>query len=220
MSIRVVLAEDDVLLRAGLAQLIAAADGLDVVGEAGDLPAAVELVDEVGPDVVVTDIRMPPTKTDEGIRLATLLRARHPSTGVVVLSQHKEPAYAYALLEGGVARRGYLLKERVARVEELTDAIRQVACGLSVIDPIVVEILVRTRQAKSSALDTLSPRELEVLSQMAQGKSNAAIGKALALSERAVEKHTNSLFGKLGLTQEKDINKRVRAVLLYLDQDR
>lgn len=220
MSIRVVLAEDDVLLRAGLAQLIAAADGLDVVGEAGDLPAAVELVDEVGPDVVVTDIRMPPTKTDEGIRLATLLRARHPSTGVVVLSQHREPAYAYALLEEGVERRGYLLKERVARVEELTDAIRQVAAGLSVIDPAVVEILVRTRRAKRSALDTLSPRELEVLSQMAQGRSNAAIAKALSLSERAVEKHTNSLFGKLGLTQEPDINKRVRAVLLYLDQDR
>ncbi|AVZ77718.1 DNA-binding response regulator [Streptomyces lunaelactis] len=220
MPIRVVLAEDDVLLRKGLAQLIDAEPGLEVAGEAADLSTALEQIDTLRPDVVVTDIRMPPMKKDEGIRLAALLREQHPSIGVVVLSQHKEPAYAYALFEHGVAGRGYLIKERVAEVRDLTDAVRQVAAGLSVVDPAVVETMVRTRSSgKRSALDALTPRELEVLRHMAQGKSNAAIGKVLGLTEGAVQKNTNAIFAKLGIAEERDINKRVRAVLLFLDQD-
>ena len=215
--IRVVIAEDNALLRQGLARLIEGRTGLELAGAAGDLPDLLSLVDEAEPDVVVTDIRMPPTGTDEGIRAADEIRARRPDTGVVVLSQYAEPAYALALLANGSAGRAYLLKERVAGVDDLAAAIAEVARGGSVIDPAVVEVLVAANvRRRSSDLDRLTPREREILAEMAQGKSNAAIASSLVLSERAVEKHSNSIFSKLGLSEEKDVNRRVKAVLLYL----
>jgi DNA-binding NarL/FixJ family response regulator len=217
--IRVVLAEDNVLLREGLAKLIESCDGLDLVGASGDLPGLLALVDEVEPDVVITDIRMPPTSTDEGIRAASEIRVRRPNTGVVVLSQYSEPAYALALLSDGSAGRAYLLKERVAGVDDLVRAVTEVASGGSVIDPAVVEALVAANvRRRPSDVDRLTPRETEILSEMAQGKSNAAIAATLVLSERAVEKHSNSIFSKLGLSEEKDTNRRVKAVLLYLSE--
>lgn len=217
MTTRVVLAEDNALLREGLARVLAAADDVDLVGTAADLPGLEALLEEHRPDVVVTDIRMPPSGTDEGIRVAARLRADRPEVGVVVLSQHDDPAYALALLDEGSAGRAYLLKERVAEVGELVAAVREVAAGGSVIDPAVVEGLVSaTRRPRRSELDRLTPRELEVLSEMATGRSNAAIAASLVLSERAVEKHTNSIFSKLGLSEERDLNKRVKAVLLFL----
>ena len=216
MAIRVVLAEDNTLLREGIANLLERAEGIELLGTAADLPELERLIAETGPDVVVTDIRMPPTGTDEGIRLAADLRVSHPSTGVVVLSQYAEPAYALTLLDGGSAGRAYLLKERVSEVDELLAAIQTVAEGGSVIDPKVVEGLVSAKQPRSSAVDRLTPREREILGEMAQGKSNAAIAASLVLSTRAVEKHTNSIFSKLGLTEEVDVNRRVKAVLLFL----
>jgi DNA-binding NarL/FixJ family response regulator len=160
---------------------------------------------------------MPPTGTDEGIQAAAWMRENHPGVGVVVLSQYTAPGYAMALLEHGSAGRAYLLKERVASVDELARAIRAVAQGGSVIDPLVVDELVRSRsQQHQPGLASLTPRESEILAEMAQGKSNAAIAGALTVSERAVEKHTNSIFAKLGLSEEKDLNRRVKAVLLYL----
>ena len=216
--IRVVLAEDNVLLREGISRLVAAQDDLDLVGMAGDLPGLLDLIDREKPDVVITDIRMPPTGTDEGIRAASTLRVDHPRIGVVVLSQYAEPAYALALLADGSEGRAYLLKERVSEVDELLHAVREVAAGGSVIDPKVVESLVVGRRGPTSDLHRLTPRETEVLAEMAQGKSNAAIAAALVLSERAVEKHTNSIFSKLGLSEERDVNRRVKAVLLYLSE--
>ena len=175
-------------------------------------------MDEHAPDVVVTDIRMPPTNTDEGIRAARSLRETHPGVGVVVLSQYIEPAWALALLEQGTTGRGYLLKERVGDLDELTHAIHTVAEGGSVIDPKVVDALVQARmQREASLLRRLTPRELEVLSEIAQGRNNAGIVASLVLSERAVEKHINSIFSKLGLASVDDyVHRRVRAVLLYL----
>jgi DNA-binding NarL/FixJ family response regulator len=166
--------------------------------------------------VVITDIRMPPTGTDEGIRAAERLRDTHPETGVVVLSQYVDPGYALALLEKGSGGRAYLLKERVSDVEQLLAAVKQVASGGSVIDPKVVEALVSARTSAQSPLARLTPRESEVLSEMAQGKNNAGIAAALVLSERAVEKHINSIFLKLGLSEEPDVHRRVKAVLLFL----
>ncbi|RKS80533.1 DNA-binding NarL/FixJ family response regulator [Motilibacter peucedani] len=216
--IRVVLAEDNALLRQGLTRLVAAADDLDLVGTATDIDSLFALVAEHDPDVVISDIRMPPTGTDEGIRAAQRLRAERPRVGVVLLSAHAEAAYALRLLEGGSAGRAYLLKERVAGVSELADAVRTVAAGGSVIDPTVVERLVAASSAPArSPLHALTAREREVLGHMAQGKSNAAIAGDLFLTERAIEKHTNSIFSKLGLTEEKDLNRRVSAVLVYLE---
>lgn len=216
--IRVVLAEDNVLLRDGISRLVDAQPDLELVGLAGDLPGLLDIIGEEGPDVVVTDIRMPPTGTDEGIQAAATLRQEHPGTGVVVLSQYAEPAYALALLADGSEGRAYLLKERVSEVDELLNAVREVAAGGSVIDPKVVESLVAGRRGPTSELHRLTPRETEVLAEMAQGKSNAAIAASLVLSERAVEKHTNSIFSKLGLSEERDVNRRVKAVLLYLSE--
>lgn len=216
-SIRVVLAEDNTLLREGISRLIQADHGLELVGVAVDLPSLFAIVKEHDPDVVVTDIRMPPTGTDEGIEAAAWLRANRPSVGVVVLSQYTAPQYALALLEEGSAGRAYLLKERVAGADELTRAIRAVAAGGSVIDPLVVDILVQARaKHRTSDLEWLTPREAEILGEMAQGKSNVAIAKCLNVSERAVEKHSNSIFSKLGLSEERDLNRRVKAVLVYL----
>ena len=211
------MAEDNALVRAGLVGVLERAEGIELVGTAEDEPTLLALVAEVDPDVVVTDIRMPPTSTDEGIRIATRLRDERPSTGVVVLSQFDDPAYALALLDSGSEGRAYLLKERVADVDELVHAVREVAAGGSVIDPKVVEGLVSaSRPKRRTELDRLTPRETEVLGEMAQGKSNAAIAATLVLSERAVEKHTNAIFSKLDLTEEPDVNRRVKAVLLYL----
>ena len=219
MGIRVVVAEDHALLRHGLERMLTAAADIELVGSAADLPSLLALVEETGPDVVVTDIRMPPTGTDEGIRLAAQLRTERPSVGVVVLSQHAEATYALALLADGSAGRAYLLKERVADVDELLTAVREVASGGSRIDPQVVDQLVRGKSHDAgSELARLTPRETEVLAEMAQGKSNGAIAASLVLSERAVEKHTNSIFSKLGLSEERDLNRRVKAVLMYLHE--
>ena len=217
MAIRVVLAEDSVLLREGMSRLIQSQDQLELAGVCGDLPGLLALIEAEKPDVVVTDIRMPPTGTDEGIRAAAQLRTEQPGIGVVVLSQYANPAYALALLADGSEGRAYLLKERVGDVEELLSAIREVAEGGSVIDPQVVDTLVSATSSRSrSDLDRLTPREGEILGEMAQGKNNAAIAASLVLSGRAVEKHTNSIFSKLGLSEERDVNRRVKAVLLYL----
>jgi DNA-binding NarL/FixJ family response regulator len=217
MAIRVVLAEDNVLLREGVARLIAAEDELDLVAACGDYDELIAAIEKEHPDVVLTDIRMPPTGTDEGIRAAAHLRATSPETGVVVLSQYAEPSYALALLEDGSEGRAYLLKERVSDVDELLRAIREVARGGSVIDPKVVEVLVTARaKAARSPLARLTPRETEILGEMAQGKNNAAIASTLVLSERAVEKHINSIFSKLDLSEEVDTHRRVKAVLLFL----
>ena len=219
MTIRVLLAEDNALLRQGLERLIAHDDALELVGSVADLPSLQKAVVEHEPDVVVSDIRMPPTKTDEGIQMALQLRQERPQVGVVLLSQHADAAFALKLLEGGSGGRAYLLKERVGDVGELTSAVQRVHEGGSVIDPTVVEQLVAAnRGPQETPLTTLTPRELEVLGEMAQGKSNAAIAATLFLSERAIEKHTNSIFAKLGLTEERDLNRRVKAVLLYLHE--
>ena len=215
--IKVLLAEDSALLRQGLERLLAADDGIELVGSVGDLPSLQKAVQELAPDVVVSDIRMPPTKTDEGIQMAAQLRAERPEVGVVLLSQHADATFALRLLEGGSGGRAYLLKERVGDVGELTNAVRRVAEGGSVIDPTVVEQLVAANSGpRNSPLRDLTARELEVLGEMAQGKSNAAIAGTLFLSERAIEKHTNSIFSKLALSEERDLNRRVKAVLLYL----
>ncbi len=217
MVIRLVIADDSLLVREGIAKLLTSYDDFEIVGSCVDLPELLDAVENVDPDVVLTDIRMPPTGTDEGIRAATQLRERHPDVGVVVLSQYVEPTYALRLLDGGSEGRAYLLKERLSEGSELIEAIREVADGGSVIDPKVVESLVTSRtRIRSSPLERLTPRELEVLSEIAQGKNNAAVASSLVLSERAVEKHINSLFAKLGLGEEPDVHRRVKAVLLYL----
>ena len=215
--IRVVLAEDNALLREGISRLIEAQGDLELVGVAADLPGLLEIVAKHEPDVVVTDIRMPPTGTDEGIQAAAWLREHQPTVGVVVLSQYTAPAHALALLQEGSSGRGYLLKERVAGANELAQAIKVVAGGGSVIDPLVVDELVRARSSRrKSDLEWLTPRESEILAEMAQGKSNGAIADTLGVSERAVEKHSNAIFSKFGLSEERDVNRRVKAVLVYL----
>lgn len=215
--LRVVIAEDSLLVREGVVAVLRAAGDVDVVAGVGDLPALLAAVAEHRPDVVVTDVRMPPTGTDEGVRAAVALRAEHPGVGVVLLSQHAETGYATALLDGGSAGRAYLLKERVSDPGQLAAAVREVARGGSVIDPAVVEVLVSASgRTRRSPLAELTPRERDVLSQIAQGRSNSGVAAALHLSERAVEKHINVLFAKLGLEPEPDSNRRVKAVLLHL----
>jgi DNA-binding NarL/FixJ family response regulator len=218
VPIRVVVAEDNYLVREGVVRLLGIEADLDVVAAYEDFDALIAGVDADPPDVVITDIRMPPTGTDEGVRAANLIRESHPSVGVVVLSQYVEPDYALALLEHGSDGRAYLLKERVSDVDVLRRAIEAVATGGSVIDPRVVEALVTARARPQSPLDFLTPRESEVLAEMALGRNNAGIGAALGLSERAVEKHINSLFAKLGVTSEPDVHRRVKAVLLHLSE--
>jgi DNA-binding NarL/FixJ family response regulator len=216
-SLRVVVAEDSLLVREGLQRILDAQPDCVVVALCDSIESLLAAVDEHRPDVVVTDVRMPPTFSDEGIRAALALRTSHPTLGVVVLSQYADPEYAIPLLEAGSDRRAYLLKERVSDPAQLAEAVRTVADGGSVIDPKVVEVLVSARSAQAqSPLKTLTARELEVLEQIAQGKNNAAVGAQLVLTERAVEKHINVVFSKLGLTDEPDVNRRVKAVLLYL----
>jgi DNA-binding NarL/FixJ family response regulator len=217
VAVRVLVAEDSLLVREGIATLLGTDEGIEVVGLVEDLPGLLAAVEAEPPDVVLTDIRMPPTGTDEGIRAAAELRATHPSVGVVVLSQYVEAPYVLALLDGGSEGRAYLLKERVSDADQLLRAVHEVARGGSVVDPLVVESLVTARaRSSSSPLERLTPREHEVLAEIAQGKNNAAVAAALVLSERAVEKHINSLFAKLGLTEEPEVHRRVKAVLLYL----
>jgi DNA-binding NarL/FixJ family response regulator len=217
MAIRLIVAEDSLLVREGICELLAHEPDVEVVAAVADLPALERAVEGEGPDVVLTDIRMPPGGTDEGIRIAGALRDTHPTTGVVVLSQHADPAYALALLERGSDGRAYLLKDRVGNRAELLAAIRAVANGGSMIDPKVVEGLVEARtRADRSPLKDLTPREREVLAEIAQGKSNAAIGESLFLTKRAVEKHINSIFMKLGLADSEDVSKRVKATLILL----
>ena len=216
MALRVVIAEDVLIVREGVLRMLGYQDEVEVVAAVDDLPQLLAAVDEHRPDVVLTDIRMPPTGTDEGIQAALTLRDTHPELGVVVLSQHIEASWALDLFARGSERRAYLLKERVSEPGQLVAAIREVAGGGSVVDPKVVESLLGSRTRKRSALDDLTQREREVLGEIAQGKSNAAVAKSLFLSVRAVEKHINSLFSKLGLTEEQDVHRRVKAVLLFL----
>jgi DNA-binding NarL/FixJ family response regulator len=215
-----VIAEDSLLVREGLEHVLTARDGIDVVASCGDLPSLLEAVASTSPDVVLTDIRMPPSKSDEGILAAAALRDSHPTVGVVVLSQYAEARYALSLLEAGADGRGYLLKERLHDGAQLRSAVETVATGGSVIDPKVVELLVSaTAHSADSPLAELTVREREVLGEIAQGKSNAAIGESLVLTKRSVEKHINSIFLKLGLTDAESVSKRVKATLLFLAEE-
>jgi DNA-binding NarL/FixJ family response regulator len=215
--VRVVFAEDNYLVREGTAALLSASEEVELVSLASTYDELMAAVERDNPDAVLTDIRMPPTSTTEGIDAARKIRADHPEMGVVVLSQYAEEEYAYELLKDGAAGLGYLLKERVADLDELVRALTEVARGGSVLDPKVVEALVaRKDRAAHSPLAQLTEREREVLGQMAQGKNNGAIAKSLFLTERAVEKHINSLFHKLGLTEETEVHRRVMAVLAFL----
>jgi DNA-binding NarL/FixJ family response regulator len=217
MAIRLVLAEDHYLVREGVRRLLETDADLEIAAVCGDLDSLLAAVEAERPDVVVTDIRMPPAGLDEGIQAAERLRETHPEIGVVVLSQYANPSYALALLGGGSAGRAYLLKERVKDLEPLVAAIRAVAAGGSVIDPKVVEALVsENARGDDSPLRQLTPREHDVLREMAEGKNNAGIAGALFLTERSVEKLIHSIFLKLGLTWEPAVHKRVKAVILYL----
>ena len=217
MQLSVVLAEDSYLMREGVSRLIETDDEISLVATGHDLESLREAVYEHSPNVVVTDIRMPPTNTDEGIQAAEAFRDSHPDLGVVVLSQYDEPEYALKLLSRGSSGRAYLLKDRLFDARDLLHAIHEVAAGRSVIDPQVVEGLVESRNRFAiSPLRELSPRELDVLRQMAQGKNNEAIAEALFISVRVVEKHINAIFSKLSLGEEADLHRRVKAVLIYL----
>ena len=214
--IRILLAEDNGLLRSGLVRLFAEFDDVEVVAAVEDHDQAVRAIEAHAPTVVVTDIRMPPTNQDEGLRLASWLGEHHPDVGVVVLSHHLEPEYAVRLLDGGSAGRAYLLKDRVGDAREVHRAVVAVAGGGSSIDPAVIDALLEARRSRPSVLDQLSEREGEVLAEMAAGASNRSIADALGISERAVEKHGSAIFMKLGLSEETDVNRRVAAVLIFL----
>jgi DNA-binding NarL/FixJ family response regulator len=217
MVIRVALADDSLIVREGIQQLLDTQPDVEVVAACADPESLLEAIEAVRPDVVLTDIRMPPSNTDEGIRLAHQLRESHPHIGVVVLSQFADVTYALALLESGSDGRAYLLKERVRDRGQLMAALRAVVDGDSVIDSKIVEGLVAARaHAERSPLSELTPREHEVLAEIAQGKSNTAIAESLFLTKRAVEKHINSIFLKLNLSEAHDVSKRVKATLLFL----
>jgi DNA-binding NarL/FixJ family response regulator len=218
MAVTVALAEDNLIVRTGIAQLLVENEaGIEVVSQCDDLDSLLEAVDRDAPDVVLTDIRMPPTFTDEGLRVAAMLRERSSDIGVVILSSYAEPDFAFSLLESGLEGRAYILKERVSDRGQLVSAIHTVAAGGSVMDPKVVEPLMLARaREKRSVLKELSARELEVLGQIAQGKSNAAIAESLFLTKRAVEKHINAIFLKLNLAFAEDVSKRVKATLMFL----
>ena len=217
VSIRVLIADDNLLVREGVRALLGELDDIAVIGLAATHDELLDSVAADDPDVVVTDICMPPTNTDEGIRAALAIRQSHPKAGVVVLSQYDEPAHAIALLQDGVAGRAYLLKERIAQPGQLAEAIRAVAAGGSVIDPRIVESMLWARsRPNSSRLRHLTGREREVLGEMATGANNATIAERLFVTVRAVERHINSIFAKLGLSEESEGHRRVRAVLLYL----
>jgi len=218
MVLRVVFADDNLLVREGVAALLAEVEDIVLVDALVDSESLVESVAKHRPDVALTDIRMPPSFTNEGIEAAKRIRAEHPSTGVVVLSQYVEEEYAFELLANGVSGLGYLLKERVSQLEELVHALREVARGGSALDPKVVEALMARKDNQArSLLGGLTDREREVLESMATGRNNATIAKNLNLSERAVETHVGSVFQKLGLIEETQTNRRVMAVLAFLE---
>jgi DNA-binding NarL/FixJ family response regulator len=219
MAIRVVLGEDSFLVREGIASVLRDLDDVELVDTAEDLDELRASVERTKPDVVVTDIRMPPSNTDEGIQFADELRSSHPDVGVVILSQHAEPRYAIALLSAGSGRRAYLLKDRLTDEAELNLALHNVATGLSLIDPRVVEKLVTAREKWDSELGALTPREFEILGLIAQGRSNRWIASKLTITKRAVERHINAIFLKLDLGEPEDVNRRVQAALLYLSGD-
>ncbi|GAA1520704.1 response regulator transcription factor [Nocardioides humi] len=216
-KLSLVIAEDNLLVREGVLRLVAEIDGLRVCATCSDYDELVAAVDQHEPDVVVTDIRMPPHHRDEGIQAATRFRTTHPELGVLVLSQFLDPAYVLHLLEGGSRGRGYLLKDRVDEIDRLAHAIRAVGSGGSYVDDDVVEVLVRSRtRSVDSPLELLSPREQDVLAEMATGSTNSRIAGVLGVSEHAVEKHASAIFAKLGLNEDVDSNRRVKAVLMFL----
>jgi DNA-binding NarL/FixJ family response regulator len=217
VAIRVVIAEDNLIAREGIRQIVASDPEMAVAATCGTLDEVLDAVEREPPDVVLTDIRMPPTQSDEGIRVATRLRATHPDVGVVILSQYEEPLHLLALLEAGSERRRYLLKERLYDRAQLRAALDAVMQGGTLIDPKLVDVLVTGKaRIERSAIADLTPREREVLAQIAQGKSNAAICESLVLTKGAVEKHINSIFLKLDLAFTEDVSKRVKAALIYL----
>jgi DNA-binding NarL/FixJ family response regulator len=216
MTMRVVVAEDDLFVRRGVVALLSTQDDIEIVATADEMDTLLSAVAEHRPDVVLTDIRMPPSHTDEGIRAAITIAHSHPGTGVVVLSQYDDPDYAVRLLQDGSEGRGYLLKERVSDVAHLVEALDKVNTGGSHVDARVIDRLVDAKRSEPSAMKWLTPREREVLAEMAQGRDNATIGSILSINIRSVEKHINSIFAKLGLTGESGISKRVAAVLTYL----
>lgn len=216
-GLRLVLAEDNLLVRQGLVSLLSAVEGIELVAACGSLPDLLAAVDEHRPDVVLTDIRMPPTHSDEGVRAARILRDQHPNVGVVVISQFADPAYALAVLREGSRGRAYLLKDHVDDLAQLTQAIKTTAAGGSFIDGEVVETMIRSRsRLVDSPMANLTAREREVLAEIATGGSNAAVAESLGVSRHAVEKHANSIFAKLGLVEDPEVNRRVKAVLLFL----
>ncbi len=218
-ALRVVVAEDNYLVREGIRLVLDKDEDVDVVEYCADGTALVNAIERHDPDVVVTDVRMPPTHTNEGIRVAVDLRDRRPETGVVVISQYAEPEYLLELFEHGSDRRAYLLKEHVGNAEQLVGAIRAVAEGGSVVDPHVVEVLVEARMhVRNSPLLELTPRERDVLAGLAEGKSNAAIANSLFLTKRAVEKNINAIFTKLGMPDDRDVSRRVVAALMFLSE--
>ena len=212
---RVVVADDALILREGLARLLTEA-GFEVVGLAGDADELFALVERHRPDVAIIDIRMPPTHTDEGLRAAKVVRERWPQTGVLVLSQHVRASYALELLSGGTNSLGYLLKERVSDLGELTASVERIGNGGSALDPAVVEQLVGRPSRRDDALEHLTGRERDVLALMAEGRSNKAIAERLVVTEHTVEKHVKSILGRLRLRQSPDDHRRVLAVLTYL----
>ena len=215
--LRVVIADDSYLIREGLGQLLAFAPQIRVVGQCVDAPSLLAAVDAEAPDVVITDIRMPPTQTDEGLQIARRLRLTHPKVGVVMLSQHESAIYAAELLDGGATGRGYLLKDRIHDLAHLVSTLTAVAAGECRIDArLVDELLSRQQRRQHSPLDDLTPRQREIMADVAQGKSNLAIARERDLTLRAVEKHVSEIFGRLGLTNDETVSRRVQATLLYL----
>ena len=221
MAIRIVLAEDSFLVREGVRRMLESSGQVEVVATCGDLGEALGAIDEHRPDVVLTDIRMPPNRKDEGIQIAQHCRTAHSATGVVLLSQYVEPSYVRVLLAQGTEGRGYLLKEHLADLDDLLVAITSVARGGSAIDPKVVQSLVQERALEDDArIERLSPRERQVLALIAEGRTNAAVAQQLVLSQHAVEKHINSIFSKLNLSGDQELHPRVRAALMYLAEGR
>ena len=215
--VRVLLADDSLLVRQGIASLVGAIDGVEMAGEASDLNELMQAIDDVAPDVVITDIRMPPTHTDEGIRAAIDIRRRNPGIGVVVLSQYAEPSFVLELFENGSEGLGYLLKDRVGP-SDLERAVRSVADGGSSVDARIVEVLVASKSQQPSPIDHLTPREREVLGCIAEGLNNTAVAETLVISSRAVARHINSIFAKLALSEDEDAHRRVKAVLMWLSE--
>ena len=219
--LRVVLGEDSYLAREGISRALEAAEGIELVASGGTLDEVLQAVERLEPDVVLSDVRMPPNHTDEGIRLAMELRRSHPAIGVVILSQHADALYALALFDDGSDGRGYLLKDRVRDREELARALLEVARGGTVVDAkIVNELLAVRRQRETTGLETLTGREQEILALVAEGRSNGDIAETLVVTKRAVEGHINSIFSKLELGDPERVDRRVKAALLYLTEQR